>query len=241
MIVLYDVLESYPSNRTRYFNQLGLPSIIERTSKSKGTWGRALSLSLTDTMAYCAAKGKNCFIPSSGLLSIIYQRLISKEDLSDEEANLIREIDDYWHRTSTLIVFPTDETSGYIVHYLKLTDGELRRSKGVLQGRILLGLKQNEVPPYGTVAKFTTFPKFFNKLLGIKDINKFVKQFGKRYDFEPSIWIPPKDCIWTSPERAVIFGGFSHYGQGLWLTAYTKDKTLVGGRPFRVAYDIPES
>ncbi len=212
---LKKISEFYPNIKKNY-SCLNLSEEMERGKNSDSSWGSALSLSLEETLEYC--QKQNSFVPSAGLFFSIMKTTIDKKTLLD--------LDNYWHRTSTIIVFPT-KSKGYILHYPKIKNGKLVRKNGIIEAEITIPLEKQEIPKYGTIATIKEYPKFFEKLLG--------KHKNKKYNTEINLWIPTKKCVLESPERLVIFGGFIQYGMGIWLTSNSKDKTLVGKRPFKTA------
>lgn len=226
--------EDYGKNKIE-FDDLKFSDAVER-SVSTGSWGTALSLSIEETLSY-SRKKKNSFIPSAGLLFSTFKNLSNKNSLTNQENKFLKEMNDYWHRTASILVFPTKSKKGYVVHYPNLGNNSLERYKdGSLSGKIKIELHEKEFPPYGDIARISEYPDFFVKVLGT-DCLKSYSEFKKKLGMDVCMWIPPKNCIIGAPEKLIILGAFGQYGMGLWLTSYTSDKALVGSRPFRLAYN----
>ncbi len=233
-----NLMERYPEKDLK-FSFLGISPTIEH-SEASGSWGSALSLSIEETLQYSLAK-RNSFIPSVGLLFSVAKRLHKKEGLIQEEEQLLKEFKDYWHRTASVLVFPTKDQSGYVLHYPRLRNERLARlNDDTIDGEIKIRISRKEFPPYGEIARIDEHPGFFGKILGLDYLDGYDEKFKEKIGLNVCLWIPPKKCILESPEKLIIFGAFAHYGMGLWLTSYTNDKALVGSRPFRLAYNLSE-
>jgi len=234
------VCEAYPCNQIKEFKRLGVNSRIESSDSFDDGWGSALSLSLEETLQYVDAKGASCFIPSTGLMFKFAKQLLQKESLSRNEECMLRELNTYWHRTSSAIVFPVEARKGSIIHYMSLGTDSIGRQNGQVTGEIVLEVDNHELPPYNSVSRIEDYPAFFEKLLCLDYLEGYDQQIKEKLGMELSLWIPAEECIRKSPVKLIIFGAFVQYGMGVWLTSYTDDKTLVGPRPFRLAYDLLE-
>ena len=114
----------YPGNPGREFAKIGFCSGLERSVK-EGSWGSALSLSLQETEDYRQSKGPSCLVPSSNLIFKILKNLSNNNALTTEDKQMLDELNRYWHRTSSIVAFPTDNSSGYIAHYFNQNDGKI--------------------------------------------------------------------------------------------------------------------
>jgi hypothetical protein len=233
MINIRNFVELYPGKFVR-FGRLGISPSVER-SDAEGSWGSALSLSIEETLQYCESK-PDSFIPSAGMLFSVFKKLYEKRKLTEDEDQFLEEVNKYWHRTSSVLVFPTEEKPGYVLHYPELGNNALARdNENNIEGLLKLDLSKDKFPPYGEVARIGEHPDFFKSVLGVDCLKG--DEYKKKLGMDVCLWIPPEECILDAPEKLIIFGAFAQYGMGLWLTSYTDDKTLVGSRPFRLAYN----
>ena len=215
----------------RNYPELSVKAEMEKGKESNHLWGANLSLSLIETIKYCQ-KTDDFLVPSSALFAQIFlECLKNKED--PNASKIIQDLNNYWIRTMSIIVFPSENSKGYIVHYPNIDGNELVRKQGKIEGDFVIEFDDSEMPPFGQIAFLNKHASFFGKLLGKNTAQAITEYVEKEYGYTPSIWIPPEVSIQASPERLVLFGGFVQYGQGLWLTSNSADKTIVGTRPFK--------
>lgn len=219
---------------SRRYNPLHVRTEMEqgKDESAVSKWGNALSLSFVDTVDYC--EKNNVFVPSSALTAQIYLHCINNTD--NNAQRILHGMNHYWNRTMSIVSFPTSQTVGYVVHYPHVSDNDfVRDENGKIVGDVSLDLDENELPTYGENLHFDGDGSFLAKLIGDTTATQISNVLQQEYAFTPNVWIPPKHSIETSPERLVLFGGFKEYGQGIWLTSNSPDKTIVGTRPFRCA------
>lgn len=230
-----DIEESYGDTSLSY-QHLGVKTELEKGESNKHKWGDNLALTLIDTIEYCK-KIDNFFVPSASLFAQIYTQCLKDKDDHKAES-IMKDLNNYWHRTMTIIVFPVDGQKGYVVHYPHSNGAELVRKEGRIVGDVIIDLEDDEIPAYGKIAYLNENKSFYDKVFGNDVASKLSGIVEKELKFTPCVWIPPKTAIESSPERLAIFGGFTQYGQGLWLTSNSRDKTLIGTRPFRGVYSL---
>jgi len=229
-MILQNIEENYGNGLVKNYKNLEIAECLEKHGGQGNTWGDNLTLSLIDTIKYCSNR-KNCFVPSTGLWVKIY--LEALKNVNTTTKSIIFDLDNYWLRTFSVISFPTDGADGQIVHY-PLADGDILKTKnGKIDGEIVVEFSKDEMPPLGTQIFLKDHLEFFDKILGQGIANQFSDAVKTHLNYYPSIWFGPEISITTAPNKLFIFGGLKQYGQGLWLTGYSTDKTLVGTRPFR--------
>jgi len=234
MLNLKNVKEDYGNGNILDHNELDVNPELEKSDEHGHSWGKSLALNLIDTIKYCNEKD-NFFVPSIGLWAKIYMESLKTNDF-EKVKPIIDDLNNYWLRTMTMIVFPTKGQKGYVVHYPYVEDDDIKRKDGKLTGKIVIDLEDEEIPLLGQSVFYKDYIPFFDKLFGVGITQEFSNLIKEKFGYFPSLWIAPEISMTTSPERMFVFGGFIQYGQGLWLTVHSPDKTLVGTRPFRGVY-----
>ena len=232
---LQNISEKYDENHILNYDQLNIPTELEKGDEKSHSWGKNLSLSLTDTIEHCNNK-KDFFVPSTGLYAKIYIEAL-KSTNNPQAAAITESLGNYWLRTMTLISFPVNDQDGYITHYPFLAGNELARKDGQIDGKVVLAVKAGDFPPLGECVFYKDYITFFDKLFGVGVTKELSDVIMEKFDYSPSVWLAPKISLETSPERMIVFGGFLQYGQGMWLTVNSPDKTIVGTRPFLGVYE----